>query len=131
LRIVVLLKLCTCNHLVSILLDVSNLLGLLYLKLGLLYLKLGLGVVPRLDGLHDLALLSSLDVNVVIEGVGSSVLLSTADSSVQAAHELVGDLDVESEGPCGDGELGLGVLLVLAAFTAGFLSIVSTSTFFL
>jgi hypothetical protein len=116
LRIVVLLELCTCNHLVSILLDVSNLLGLLYLKLGLLYLKLGLlylklglGVVPRLDGLHDLALLSSLNVNVVIEGVGSSILLSTANSSVQAACELVGDLDLESEGPRVDGELGLGV----------------------
>ena len=128
-RIVVLLDLCTCNHLVSILLDVSNLLGLLYLKLGLLYLKLGLGVVPRLDGLHDLALLSSLDVNVVIEGVGSSVLLSTADSSVQAACEFVGALDLE--GPHMVASLDLAFCFVLAAFSAGFFSTVSTSKFFL
>ena len=40
-------------------------------------------------------------------------MLSTANSSVQAACELVGDLDLESEGPRGDGELGLGVLLRL------------------
>ena len=53
----------------------------------------------RLDGLHNLVLLSSLHVYVVLEGVGSSVLLSTANSSVQAVCELVGDLDLESEGP--------------------------------
>ena len=72
--------------------------------------------MPRLDGLHDLVLLSSLDVNVV-EGVGSSVLLSTADSSVQAVCELAGDLDLESEGPRGDGELGLGVQLRLGGLS--------------
>jgi hypothetical protein len=49
------------------------------------------------------------------EGVVSSVLLSTANSSVQSLSltpcELVGDLDLE--GPSIDGELGLGVLLRL------------------
>ena len=45
---------------------------------------LGLGALPRLDGFHDLVPLSSLDVEVVVEGVGSSVLLSTSNSSVQA-----------------------------------------------
>jgi hypothetical protein len=43
----------------------------------------------------------------------SSVLLSTANSSVQAACELVGDLDLGSDGPSVGGELGLGVLLRL------------------
>jgi hypothetical protein len=38
-------------------------------------------------------------------------LLPTANSSVQAACELVGDLGLESEGPRVDGELGLGGLL--------------------
>ena len=41
-------------------------------------------------------------------------MLPTANSSVQAACELVGDLDLESEGPSVDGELGLGVLLRLS-----------------
>ena len=97
-RIVVLLDLCTCNHLVSILLDVLELAVALVLEAEGPRVDgyLGLGTLPRLDGFHNLVLLSSLNLKVVIEGVGSSVLLSTAISSVQAACELVGDL--ESEG---------------------------------
>ena len=114
LPIVLLLEPSTCNHLVSILLDV---LELVLEDLGPhVGGYLGLGVLPCLDGLHNLVLLSSVDVNVIIEGVGSSILLSTANSSVQAACELVGDL--ESEGPRGDGEHGLGVQLRLGGLSS-------------
>ena len=90
---VLLLEPSTCSHLVSVLLDVLELvLEDVVLRVGG---YLGLGALPRLDGLHILVLLSSLDVKVVIEGVGSSVLLSMADSSVQADCELVGDLGIE------------------------------------
>ena len=73
LLIVGFLELSTCNHLVSNLLDVLELvLGDLGPRVGG---YLGLGALPRLDCLHNLVLLSSLDVKFVIEGVGSSILL--------------------------------------------------------
>jgi hypothetical protein len=46
-----------------------------------------------------------------LTAIGSSVLLSTSSSSVQATCELVGDL--KSEGTRGDGEHGLGIQLRL------------------
>jgi hypothetical protein len=109
---------CTCNHLVSILFDVLELAGALVLEVAGPRVDgyLGLGTLPCLDGFHNLVLLSSLDVRVVVEGVGSSVLLSTTNSSVQAACELVGDL--ESEGTRGDGEYRLGVQLRLGGLSS-------------
>jgi hypothetical protein len=77
--IVVFLNLCTCNHLDSILLDVLELTGALVLEVAgpRVDSYLGLGALPRLDGFHDLVPLSSLDVEVVVKGVGFSVSLST------------------------------------------------------
>jgi hypothetical protein len=113
LRIVVPLGLCTRNHLFSIFLNVLKLTGALVLGAADPRVDgyLGLGVLPRLDSLHGLVLLSSVDVKVVVEGAGFSDLLSTVNSPVQATCELVGDLD--SEGPRGDGEHGLGGQLLL------------------
>jgi hypothetical protein len=91
-RIVLFLNLCSCNHLDSLLLDVLELTG-------------------ALDGFHDLVPLSSLDVEVVVEGVGSSVSLSTSNSSVQVTWNLLGILIVRA--PRGDGEHRLCVQLRL------------------
>jgi hypothetical protein len=87
-RIVLFLNLYTCDHLDSIFLDVLGLTGALVLGVAgpRVDSYLGLGALPRLDGFHDLVPLSSLDVEVVVEGVGSSVLLSTSNSSVHATY---------------------------------------------
>ena len=130
-RIVVFRDLCTCNHLVSVLLDVLELAGALVLEVAGPSVDgyLGLGVLPRLDGLHGLVLLSSLGFKVVIEGVGSSVLLSTSNSSVQGTWNLLGILIVRDHVVMASTDLAYS--FVLAAFPAGFFSICSTSTFFL
>ena len=79
LPIVLLLEPSTCSHLVSVLLDILE----LVLEDVVLHVGgyLGLGALPRLDGLHNLVLLSSLDVKVFVDDLEggedsvSSVLL--------------------------------------------------------
>jgi hypothetical protein len=130
-RIVLFLNLCSCNHLDGVLLDVLKLTGSLVLEVAgpRVDSYLGLGTLPRLDGFHDLVPLSSLDVEVVVEGVGSSVLLSTSNSSVQATWNLLGILIVRDHVVMASTDLAYS--FVLSAFPAGFFSICSTSTSFL
>jgi hypothetical protein len=130
-RIVLFLNLCTCNHLDSILFNVLKLTGALALEVAgpRVDSDLGLGALPRLDGFHDLVSLSSLDVEVVVEGVGSSVSLSMSNSSVQATWNLLGILIVRDHVVMASTDLVYSS--VLSAFPAVFLLICSTSTSFL